>query len=120
MPAVASVLRGKTSLPSWLASIRSRLSIARSKSGSSSRTEAGLSYQSGEAGTGVWPLDEAVIAGNDRAGDGVYLRIYDGRREGDYELRLVTTEIRGPTDARGTLEEGVEAHQSTREARPAA
>ena len=97
--------------------MRSRLSIAKSKSESSSRTEAGLSNQSG---TGVWPLDEAVIAGNDRAGDGVYFQIHDGRREGDYELRLVTTEIRDPTDGQRTLEEGVEVHQSTREARPAA
>ena len=119
MPAVASVSRGRTSLPSWLASMRSRLSRSKSESRlSASRTKTSVSYQSGN---GVWPSDGGVVADH-HAGDDIYLELFDGRREGDYELGLVTTEIRAAADGRRTLEEGVvrksvEVHQLTRQAR---
>ena len=103
--------------------MRSRLS--RSKSGSrlsASRTKTSVSYQSGN---GVWPSDRGAVADDHRAGDDIYLQLFDGRREGDYELGLVTTEIRAAADGARTHEEGVvrksvEVHQSTRRSRSAA
>ena len=119
MPAVASVSRGKTSLPSWLASMRSRL--ARSKSRLPLLlTNSSPSFQSG---TRVWPLSNGVIAGQDSR-EGIYLQIYEDQRGGDFELGLVTTEIRGDGDGPRTIEEGVvrksvEVRQSTRYSQPA-
>lgn len=66
-----------------------------------------------------------MVADDHHAGDDIYLQLFDGRREGDYELGLVTTEIRAAADGGRTHEEGVvrksvEVHQSTRQARSAA
>ena len=123
MPAVASVLRGNTSLLSWLASMRSRLSKSTSTSTSrlsASRTSVGVSQQST---TELWPSNEGVTADH-HGGDGIFLQLYEGRREGDYELGLVTTEIQGAAGGLTTIKEGVvhksvAVHQSTRQARPA-
>ena len=119
MPAVASISRGKTSLPSWLASMRSR--IGRSKSRLSLLlTNSSPSYHSE---TRVWPSSNGVVAGQDSR-EGIYLQLCESRQEGHYELGLVTTEVRGEGDSPRTLEEGVirksvEVHQSTRHAQPA-
>ena len=119
MPAVASVSRGKTSLESWLACMRSRLSRSKSRL-TLLLTNSNPSYQSETRG---WPSSGGVITGQDSR-EGIYLQIYENRREGDYEMGLVTTEVRGEGECPRTLEEGVirksvEVHQSTRHAPPA-
>ena len=42
----------------------------------------------------MWPSSNGIIAAQDSR-EGIYLQIYENRREGDYELGLVTTEVRG-------------------------
>lgn len=121
MPAVASVLRGKTPLPAWLANLRSRLS--KSTSGfSASDTSVSVSHQSM---IGLRPSNEGTVAGHHAGDDDIYLQIYEGRRGGDYELGLVTTEIQGAAGGglrssdESVVHKSVAVHQSTRQARPA-
>lgn len=116
MPAVSSVSKGKASLPSWLASIRSRLP----KCWPSSPVRDGNSYLSE---TRAYPSDEVAIAGH-HGGDDGYLELSDSRHAENDELGLVTTEIQGAADGQRTHEEGVvqksiAIHQLTRQARPA-
>ena len=71
----------------------------------------------------MWPSSNGVVAGQDSR-EGIYLQICEGRQEGDYELGLVTTEVRGEGDGPRTLEEGVirksvEVRQSTSHTQPA-
>lgn len=67
---------------------------------------------------GLRPLNEGMVTGH-HAGDGMYLQLYEGRRGGDYELGLVTTEIQGAaggdlrTSEKGVVHNSVADHQST-------
>ena len=95
--------------------MRSRIGRSKSKL-SLLLTNSSPSYHSG---TRVWPSSNGVVAGQDSR-EGIYLQIYESRQGGDYELGLVTTEVRGEGDGPGTLEgvirKSVEVHQSTRQA----
>ena len=101
MPAVASVPRGRLSVPHVLAGLRDRL-LFKSRF-AVPRSEANDTYQSRP---GVYPSDEAMIATH-HARDGDYLQLSDGQRAEDYELKLVKTEIQGAVDGRRVEEEGV-------------
>ena len=68
-------------------------------------------------------MSNGVVAGQDSR-EGIYLEIYEDHQGGDFELGLVTTEIRGDVDGPRTIEEGVvrksvEVRQSTRFSQPA-
>lgn len=121
MPAVASVLRGKTPLPSWLANLRSRLSNKSSSGFSASDTSVSVSHQSM---VGLRPSDQGMVTGHYAGEDGIYLQLYEGRPGGDYELGLVTTEIQGAaggeprTSDESIIHKSVAVHQPTRQARP--
>ena len=97
--------------------MRSRISRFKSKP-SLLLTDSSPSYHSG---TGVWPSSNGVVTGQDSR-EGIYLQIYEDRQEGEFELGLVTTEIRGDGDGPRTLEgvvrKSVEVHQSTRYSQP--
>lgn len=71
---------------------------------------------------GVRPSNQGIVTDH-HAGDEdrIYLQVYEGRRGGDYELGLVTTDIQGAANGGGSRasEEGVvhksvAVHQSTR------
>ena len=115
MPAVASVLRGRISLDSWLASMRSRLSKSKCRLPLLLTSSSPSSYHSG---TRAWPSANRVGTSGDST-EGIYLQICEGRRDRDYELGVVTTEVRGEGNVgQRTLEEGVirksvEVSQST-------
>ena len=119
MPGVASAFNGKISVAAWLVSLRSRLFQSRFTTASS---DVANQPRTGVM-TGACPSDEVAIASY-HAGDGGYLELIDTRHVEDYELGLVTTEIRGAADGRRIHEEGVvhksiAVHQSTRQVRPA-
>ncbi len=112
MPAVTSVSKSKTSVTSWLTSMRSRLLKSRP---AAPRSKGSVSYRSK---TGVCPSDEVVLA-DYNAGDGSRLELSDSRHAEDYELGSVKTEIPAAADGRGTLDESIvyksmEVHPSMR------
>ena len=101
--------------------MRSLLSRSRSRSRFSDSLDG--SGASSQSGTRVWPRNQGIITGLDARDDGILLHVYKGRREEDYELGMVTTEIRGAVDdgqriqEEGVVRRSVEISQTTRFAR---
>lgn len=110
MPAFASFSRGKTPGASWLASIRSRISISRI-----------LTLRGKISGGRTQSSDDLVLPVR-HARDNGYAEIDSSRHPEDYELGLVTTQIRGAATVPPNIEEGVShtgivVHQSMRQER---
>ncbi len=109
MPAFASFSRGKIPGASWLASIRSRISISKI-----------LSLRSRSSGGRTHSSDDRTRSVSYARGSG-WAEINSSRNPEDYELGLVTTQILGaatvPPNIEGASHTSIAVHQSMRQER---